>query len=166
MIVPQCWCSGHSISDDRIILDMNQTEPQSGEVSVVSLHLSNVTHSRPSRRFSVVQTALQMYAATYKQVPIGDTFGLLRKAERLERLMPPTADKESTQLEEADICARCGVDVSPKWWLWKPENESEFDCDPSSWRRSSTESIPRVCHQCHFKLEIEGQQRHGNHADE
>jgi hypothetical protein len=109
-----------------------------------------------------------MYAATYKQVPIGDSFGLLRKAERLEHLMPPLPprlDKELTELggpdEEAN-CVECGVDVSPRWWSSAAPSSHDTVFSLGSVPQAVAGAVPmseqppvkrlaRVCHQCHCK---------------
>ncbi len=51
-IVPQCFCPNHTFGEERIILDMNQTEPESGDVSSFRMRQNRRTSSDkyPNRR--------------------------------------------------------------------------------------------------------------------
>lgn len=104
-----------------------------------------------------------MYAATYKQVPIGDTFGLLRKAERLERLMPSLPDDEPAKALNGTtrpICTKCGIDVTPMWHdlpfkiASVPRTNGVIaNGDANGHVKRETPAGPghaKVCHQCHF----------------
>ena len=81
-----------------------------------------------------IQSALQVYCRVYKQAPVATTYGLLRKAKRLDAALgwkgEPTAFTETAapHLE----CAKCRTEFSP---LFHP-----------------VEGSPGVvlCHTCHF----------------
>jgi hypothetical protein len=61
-----------------------------------------------------VQTALQIYSASYKTLPPQDeTFALLRKARRMDALVPAPA---AGVARVAKVCRECGVGVSPRWY--------------------------------------------------
>lgn len=103
-----------------------------------------------------------MYAASYKQVPIGDTFGLLRKAQRLEGLMSTPADNETMKPSEAipTGCSQCGVELSPIWHDapkstlsgWAPPVNGTNGHAEGGVKLEDAPPPNKICHQCHFKL--------------
>ncbi|KAG9042537.1 putative PHD type zinc finger protein with BAH domain-containing protein [Tulasnella sp. UAMH 9824] len=71
--------------------------------------------SLPAWRWT--ETALQMYCRNYKQVPLEHSYGLLRRAYRLDQALAipppnPAADLPPPQ----DTCCRCGTTYSPFFW--------------------------------------------------
>ncbi|WVQ84001.1 hypothetical protein IAT38_006146 [Cryptococcus sp. DSM 104549] len=113
---PGIWCKSHDL-EGRMIYDMHDIDPEQNE------------------------TALQVYAASYKYIPPPTAFPLLRKATRLEAFLPqnqeahhftssyahtpaglPSDESALSSLdivmavdEDSEECTDCGVDVSPMW---------------------------------------------------
>ena len=101
-----------------------------------------------SRQFDLTriasQTALQVYARTYKQAPIEETHSLLRKAHRLDQILQVPHHDNSSRLSsepplqttlssnELPTCAVCKTDCSP-FFHPHPKDASKF-----------------MCHRCYF----------------
>ncbi|ORX34360.1 hypothetical protein BD324DRAFT_635569 [Kockovaella imperatae] len=87
VMLPGCWCKSHDL-EGRTIYDPFEIDPELNE------------------------TALQVYAASYKGVPADDSFPLLRKARGLAHVLPAVPVHEEY---ESKSCKECGIDVSPIW---------------------------------------------------
>ncbi|KAI0675865.1 hypothetical protein C8Q78DRAFT_353648 [Trametes maxima] len=96
------------------------------------------------------ETSLQVYCKNYKQAPIAQTHGLLRKARRLDHILnatangdissaaTPSAESESTQSSVPDPdphCYRCQTEFSPFFH----EVTNALQGEAKSW----------LCHKCH-----------------
>ena len=118
------YCKSHDLEGSRTIYDLHEIDPETNE------------------------TALQTFAAAYKALPPHASFALLRKAQRLDALVP-------MPLEASDpkYCGRCGVDVSPMWYTAKwglIASYDKHDVDMEfNWDKDDTVD---VCHLCHWKL--------------
>ncbi|KAF7309944.1 Zinc finger protein 1 [Mycena indigotica] len=76
------------------------------------------------------ETALQVYCRAYKQAPVTQAHGLLRKARRLD----PLFRLDAYQAEQDDPeCFRCRTHFSPAFYPVKTQGENTF-----------------ACHSCHF----------------
>ncbi|KAK4688923.1 hypothetical protein P7C73_g1187, partial [Tremellales sp. Uapishka_1] len=112
-----CWCKSHDL-EGRTIYEMHEMDTEQNE------------------------TALQIYTASYKTLPFGEeSFALLRKATKLDQIIPPHSIKEDA-VEKS--CAKCQVDVSPKWHQVDNDNLMEVDGEV----KITGKKI--VCHQCWF----------------
>jgi len=79
----------------------------------------------PSRRGSVFfdicetnefgETALQVYCRKYKQAQVAQSYGLLRKARRLDSIIDVPPEKLSGNDRRKHRCKRCLATVSPRW---------------------------------------------------
>lgn len=80
-----------------------------------------------------------MYCRNYKQVPLEQSYGLLRRAYRLDQALkiPPPSASIETEVT-GDICSRCGSTTSPYFWP-APNEMTTDDSKP-----------PVVCHRCHW----------------
>ena len=115
----RCFCKSHDLDSTRTIYDLHEMDPEHGE------------------------TALQVYVASYKVLPPDDSFALFRKAQRLDRLLPPV-----TTSGVAKSCAQCGVDVSPKWHqVIASQDRMQIDGEEHKPRRID------LCHLCWFEHE-------------
>lgn len=122
------------------------------------------------------QTALQVYARTYKQAPLTGSHSLLRKAQRLDQLMhevslergssasastfasPSVDDKDHLSAlglrsgsggeREDDKCVKCGTLYSP---LFHPHPNPRGNAKGS--KEGQEESV--VCHACFFEVKKE-----------
>ncbi|KAL1941284.1 hypothetical protein VTO73DRAFT_7496 [Trametes versicolor] len=93
----------------------------------------------------VGETALQMYCRNYKQAPIAQTHGLLRKARRLDKILDAvvggdissaaSVDGDSAQSAADPHCYRCQTEFSP------------FFHEVTNAPRSGAKSW--LCHKCH-----------------
>ncbi|OSD04730.1 hypothetical protein PYCCODRAFT_1433065 [Trametes coccinea BRFM310] len=89
------------------------------------------------------ESALQVYCRNYKQAPVAQTHGLLRKARRLDKILNAngdvssvvSADNESTQSAAEPHCYRCQTEFSP--FFHEVTNTAQGDA--KSW----------LCHKCH-----------------
>lgn len=91
ILQPFVWCNAHILEQNRIV--WGPCDSSDGE------------------------TALQMYCRNYKQVPLEHSYGLLRRAYRLDQALAipppnPAADLPPPQ----DTCCRCGTTYSPFFW--------------------------------------------------
>ncbi len=111
VMTPSCWCKTHDL-EGRTIYDMHELDPEQNEVSKVEFDIAKC------------QTAMQIYTSSYKALAPEASFATLRKAKRLEALLP-----ESRVVEVEKRCVKCGVDVSPMWYG----------------------HLERVCHQCRMR---------------
>jgi len=91
ILEPFVWCNAHILEKNRIV--WGPCDASDGE------------------------TALQLYCRTYKQVPLEHSYGLLRRAYRLDQALaipenPPPKDTNA----EVDSCCKCGTTYSPYFW--------------------------------------------------
>jgi hypothetical protein len=101
------------------------------------------------------QSALQAYANSAGQVPREQSFGLLRKAKRLEDQVAKCRFYGETKVDTSSdpCCIECGTDASPKWY---PQNDGATPTTPttaqsSTSKKSSAPIGPQICHQCSFR---------------
>ncbi|KAF8972764.1 hypothetical protein BDZ97DRAFT_1649930 [Flammula alnicola] len=94
------------------------------------------------------ETALQVYCQAYKQAPVGQAHGLLRKARRLDTILnirsdvpPPIQLPTSTSDPE---CYRCHSQFSPAFY---PVTETSLALNGT---RNGQEVW--MCHKCHFEV--------------
>ncbi|KAJ7696471.1 hypothetical protein B0H17DRAFT_929204 [Mycena rosella] len=128
--VISCKEHDHSKRDIYGICETNE----GGEArSFSSTFLSVVADQR-----MLLQTALQVYCQAYKQAPVSQAHGLLRKARRLDPLLlnnirletlPHHADLNATDPE----CFRCHTHFSPAFYPVERLGDDAF-----------------TCHTCHF----------------
>ncbi|TFK48404.1 hypothetical protein OE88DRAFT_1634553 [Heliocybe sulcata] len=79
------------------------------------------------------ETALQVYCTNYKQVPVAQSHGLLRKAKRLDSILNIRSMEGQTVAAKPGPephCLKCGTEYSPLFYPFR----SEF-----------------VCHRCYFE---------------
>ncbi|KAH9945765.1 hypothetical protein B0H21DRAFT_860461 [Amylocystis lapponica] len=97
------------------------------------------------------ETALQLYCKNYKQVPIAQTHGLLRKARRLDNILHANGqDSASTPSTDSDAlsadpkCYQCHSEFSPFFHLIQPPHsgKSTMQGDEKRW----------LCHRCHVEM--------------
>ena len=84
-----------------------------------------------------IQSALQVYCRTYKQAPL-TPHGLLRRARRLDQLLPATVSDGSKSISnEAEnyTCNKCKTSIAPRFY-----NEKN---------PVSGENV-RMCHRCYY----------------
>ncbi|KAK1220878.1 putative PHD type zinc finger protein with BAH domain-containing protein [Marasmius sp. AFHP31] len=78
------------------------------------------------------ESALQVYCRAYKQAPIAETYGLLRKARRLDQIL---SEKPETPLHDPTLdnisCSQCQTQFTPAF----------YPTDTGAW----------LCHACNFK---------------
>jgi hypothetical protein len=75
-----------------------------------------------------VQTALQVYAKNYKQVVLDNSYGLLRKARRLDLIMAGHSEKttRTTDFPTCDMrCFKCHTEYSPFFHAVNVKKKSE-----------------------------------------
>lgn len=89
------------------------------------------------------QTALQVYCKNYKQVPIAQTHGLLRKARRLDSILNTGVDSSAADPEVQSSsdprCYRCHSEFSPFFHpVSAATNGSSSYSDTRTW----------LCHRC------------------
>ncbi|KIJ65499.1 hypothetical protein HYDPIDRAFT_39434 [Hydnomerulius pinastri MD-312] len=78
------------------------------------------------------ETALQVYCRTYKQAPVSQAHGLLRKARRLDSILNTRPDAVEGTLEPEPHCDLCSTQYSPCFYRSKYY--------PDRWH----------CHKCHW----------------
>ncbi|KIR72301.1 hypothetical protein I310_03703 [Cryptococcus deuterogattii CA1014] len=135
------WCKSHDLSG-RVIHGIFDVEPDGGE------------------------TAFQVYIGTYKSPTWNSAFPLLRKARRLELIIPSSLKLSSSEETEKKVekCDSCGVSDSP---MWHNHNEGTVQYDAASAREAwrDTGIVPRtaedgqgqeqqlrlLCHLCWFE---------------
>jgi hypothetical protein len=151
-MMPGIWCKGHDL-EGRSIYDMNDVDPEQNEVSTTS------TVSTLSSTNADLQTALQIYTASYKGIPQDESFALLRKATRLDRhILQPK------HFNHARKCETCDIDVSPRWHKIEDANRNTASCPMDMDKASQTVfkvkqehwvnnagSEKHLCHQCWFQ---------------
>ncbi|KAF9466166.1 hypothetical protein BDZ94DRAFT_1252260 [Collybia nuda] len=91
------------------------------------------------------ETALQVYCQAYKQAPVGQAHGLLRKARRLDQILNVRVDPVITPLEQTSPdpeCQRCRSQFSPAFYRLPLTNGLQGGTSPApdTW----------ICHKCHF----------------
>ncbi|KAE8540336.1 hypothetical protein D1P53_003281 [Cryptococcus gattii VGV] len=135
------WCKSHDLSG-RVIHGIFDVEPDGGE------------------------TAFQVYIGTYKSPTWNSAFPLLRKARRLELIIPSSLKLSSSEETEKKVekCNSCGVSDSP---MWHKHNEGTVQYDATSAREAwrDTGIVPKtaedgqgqeqqlrlLCHLCWFE---------------
>jgi len=105
------------------------------------------------------QSTLQAYAASVGQVPKDNSFGLLRKAKRLEDQLATRAD-HTQGASDGTECSVCATHFSPKWYSQTETAETAAtQLAPSAsitttittaTPTTSPKSSSRLCHQCWF----------------
>ncbi len=83
------------------------------------------------------QTALQMYCRNYKQVPLEHSYGLLRRAYRLDQALELPEAGPLKMPAPDDQCYQCKSEYSPIFW---PTDDGLLDNQGK--RRL-------LCHRCH-----------------
>lgn len=86
-----------------------------------------------------------MYCQAYKQAPVGQAHGLLRKARRLDQILNVRADPMIITPEQTSPdpeCQRCRSQFSPAFYRLPLSNglQGGTSMAPDTW----------VCHKCHF----------------
>ncbi len=141
---PGCWCRSHDL-EGRTIYDMHEIDPEQNEVSASLAH-RGCSFSTPADNG---KTALQVYAASYKSLPLhDDTFALLRKARRLD-----TALAKTPKAVDQKACASCGIDVSPLWHVDRmtvKTDEDRMDIDGEEVKQMDI-TERRMCHLCWYR---------------
>ena len=133
-----CWCKVHDL-EGRTIFDMHEIDPEQNEVSCFC--------SLPESQLNRFKTALQIFTASYKALRPDDSFALLRKATRLDHVIPPMV---KTEEETPRSCFNCGVDVSPKWYkMIAGDDQMIIDGDDRDLLEKEY-----ICHRCHHKASI------------
>ncbi|KAK7685733.1 hypothetical protein QCA50_011078 [Cerrena zonata] len=90
------------------------------------------------------ETALQVYCKNYKQAPLDNTHGLLRKAKRLDQIIQTeedSVDSESTLASSDMHCWSCGTEYSPCFYSFTVKEFMVGDEFGEAWE----------CHNCHMK---------------
>lgn len=134
------WCKSHDLSG-RVIHGIFDVEPDGGE------------------------TAFQVYIGTYKSPTWNSAFPLLRKARRLELIVPSSLKLSSIEETEKKVekCNSCGVSDSP---MWHKHNEGTVQYDAAyareAWRdagivprtaengQGQEQQLRLLCHLCWF----------------
>ncbi|KAI0071159.1 hypothetical protein K474DRAFT_1712701 [Panus rudis PR-1116 ss-1] len=90
------------------------------------------------------ETALQVYCKNYKQAPLANTHGLLRKARRLDQVIntEDSVDSESTLASGDMSCWNCGTEYSPCFYSFTVK---EVVLGPDEFGEAWE------CHACHMK---------------
>lgn len=101
-----------------------------------------------------------MYCKHYKQAKIADTYGLLRKAHRLDMILnteeSDDADSESSRAFPDPQCRRCHTEFSPTFYPTPPSTpphangDADMDADVGT---PSSSAQSWLCHQCHWRNE-------------
>ncbi len=94
-----------------------------------------------------------MYAMTNKQADVQNSFKLLRKGQRLEKLLPQQAADvkgKPTDPQTEPTCSVCATQVSPWWYERSDSIKIEGDSAVVFADRDVKETL---CHQCHFAAE-------------
>ncbi|KAL0243454.1 hypothetical protein I308_105420 [Cryptococcus tetragattii IND107] len=135
------WCKSHDLSG-RVIHGIFDVEPDGGE------------------------TAFQVYIGTYKSPTWNSAFPLLRKARRLELIIPSSLKLSSSEETEKKVekCNSCGASDSP---MWHKHNEGTVQYDAASareaWRdtgivsktaedgQGQEQQLRLLCHLCWFE---------------
>nr|AEG78625.1 ZNF1 [Cryptococcus gattii] len=135
------WCKSHDLSE-RVIHGIFDVEPDGGE------------------------TAFQVYIGTYKSPTWNSAFPLLRKARRLELIIPSSLKLSSSEETKKNVekCDSCGVSGSP---MWHKHNTGLVQFDAASakeaWRdtgivpktaedgQGQEQQLRLLCHLCWFE---------------
>lgn len=94
------------------------------------------------------ETVLQIYCRTYKQIAAGHSYPLLRKARRLDMLIPqphhhPKVDVTTVTNAPEQKCAQCGTEHSPMYY---PVAEDDGGLQVNG----AGTAKPVLCHRCHW----------------
>ncbi|KAF8673463.1 PHD-like zinc-binding domain [Rhizoctonia solani] len=149
------WMAGHAFGFEIRQSKNIRRDPATivefrGEVGVMKASIRCKTHSaslRPSFDICSLNTngepALQLYCRTYKQVSISHSYGLLRKAKRLDTLLRAqgflpaisSIGDPLSPLNLASNCRSCGTNDSPCFWtldgqtIVDPDGASDVLCN-------------------------------------
>lgn len=131
------WLAGHAFGFELRPSKNSRRDPATiiefrGETGVMKALIRCKSHSlaaRPSFEICSLNTngesALQLYCRTYKQVSVSHSYGLLRKAKRLDTLLraqgflpsgPPFIQPDDVTLASALKCNYCATQFSPCFW--------------------------------------------------
>ncbi|KAI0339680.1 hypothetical protein BDW22DRAFT_1486765 [Trametopsis cervina] len=104
------------------------------------------------------ETALQVYCKNYKQTEVGNTHGLLRKAQRLDATLntEDSVESESSHSSPDPQCTRCHTEFSPVFYPTPPST-------PPSGGSPSSMSQTWLCHRCHFESQNQDTKMNGIH---
>jgi hypothetical protein len=134
-------CRDHDHSK-RDIYDLCETN-EGGEVRIDFSSLIFSSNNNIS-----IQTALQVYCQAYKQAPIGQAHGLLRKARRLDSILNIRSSDAQQPIQPVvpagpePSCCRCQSQFSPAFY---PAADTGYAANGPS------ESPLWMCHKCHFE---------------
>lgn len=110
-MTPVLFCKSHNLDGKRLhdFCDTNEK----GEVCA-----TGYIHRRVVIVIRLFKTAIQVFTRAYKQVSLDNSYGLLRKARRLDTIMANHGDKahggKSTELPTPNIkCYVCHTEYSP-----------------------------------------------------
>ncbi|KAJ1306572.1 hypothetical protein OPQ81_007573 [Rhizoctonia solani] len=153
------WMAGHTFGFEVRQSKNSRRDPATivdfrGEVGVLKALIrckAHPTATRPSFDICSLNTngesALQVYCRTYKQVSVSHSYGLLRKAKRLDTLLraqgflpaipsPHNSQKFTHALPDGNaVCDSCGTHDSPCFWsldgqvMVDPETASTALCN-------------------------------------
>lgn len=111
------------------------------------------------------ETALQVFCQAYKQAPVSQAHGLLRKARRLDNILNirsenTTAASTPVPSSAADPeCSRCSSKFSPAFYRADTGMMHDYgsrSVSPFS-NNGMREDVTWLCHRCHFEsLEMNG----------
>ncbi|KAF8596772.1 hypothetical protein BDV93DRAFT_527878 [Ceratobasidium sp. AG-I] len=128
------WLTGHAFGFEVRPSKNSRRDPATiidfrGENGVMKALIRCKAHPPPPRpSFDICslntngESALQLYCRTYKQVSVSHSYGLLRKAKRLDTLLRAQGFLPAVPLTvelspEAGVkCLRCGTHHSPCFW--------------------------------------------------
>ncbi|KAH7914580.1 hypothetical protein BJ138DRAFT_1143440 [Hygrophoropsis aurantiaca] len=77
------------------------------------------------------ETALQVYCRTYKQAPVTQAHGLLRKARRLDQIINIPSDNLSSTPETEPRCDLCSTQYSP--YFYQSRYSDHWKCHKCHW---------------------------------
>ncbi|CAE6484289.1 unnamed protein product [Rhizoctonia solani] len=134
------WMAGHAFGFEVRQSKNTRRDPATivdfrGEVGVLKALIRCKSHpNAPRPTFDICslnangESALQVYCRTYKQVSVSHSYGLLRKAKRLDTLLraqgflPPVSSPHSSQIlshtmsSGKAVCNSCATNDSPCFW--------------------------------------------------
>ncbi|KDR80821.1 hypothetical protein GALMADRAFT_60740 [Galerina marginata CBS 339.88] len=101
------------------------------------------------------ETALQVYCQAYKQAPVGQAHGLLRKARRLDTILnirteSVTPSVHPTSTSSDPECYRCHSQFSPAFY----RSSDSIPSPAVNGHREGHEIW--ICHKCHFEMNESG----------
>jgi len=152
VLTPHCWCLDHSMPKDKRIFEITDVDPATNLVSE-SRHVTSRCVDRAERfNWLPFQSTLQAYAASVGQVPKDNSFGLLRKAKRLEDQLATRSD-HTQGASDGTECSVCATHFSPKWYTRTETVPTDSTTSASTTAIATaiaTSSSTKLCHQCWF----------------